>query len=183
MKKLLLILLCSPLMGFGQHTMISIDSLDLINGFSYLNNNIYDGSAFYLDEEKGKIIETYYRKGLPQVTWAYSFGNTEEYDRWFYDENGEEYDEAYGNIDPLEEEYQYTNYWENSNKKDEGTRIWGGRNYEKEINIGLRAEYYNNGIIKRVSFYEFDDEDNINRSTYISYSICFDNTGVQKECQ
>ena len=183
MKKLLLLLMIVPMIGFGQHTMISIDSLDFINGVSYLNNNRYDGSAFYIDEEEGKIIETYYTKGLPQIKWAYSVGSAEEYDRWFYDENGEEHDQAYGNIDAIEEEYQYTNYWENGNKKDEGTRIWGGRNYEKEINIGFRTEYYNNGIIKRVSFYEFDAEDNINRATYLCYSICFDKNGRQKECE
>jgi hypothetical protein len=90
MKKLLLILLCVPLIGFGQHTMIPIDSLDFINGVSYLNINSYDGSAFYINEKEGTIIEIYYTKGLPQIEWTYSVGNAEECDRWFYDENGDE---------------------------------------------------------------------------------------------
>ena len=167
----------------GQHTMIPNDSLDFINGVLYLNSNSYNGSAFYINEKEGKIIEISYWKGLPQIEWAYSDGNAEEYERWFYDENGEAWDVPYGNMDPQDEEYEYTNYWENGNKKDEGTRIWGGRNYTKEINIGFRTEYYNNGIIKRVSFYEFDTEDNINRATNLSYSICIDKNGIQKECE
>ena len=159
-----------------------IDS-ELFTGYSieiggYLAEREYDGQSY--GEYKGFVIRVY-ENGLLRVLSIYdSLGNFE--DEMYFEESGDG-NATLGNIDAIEEEYEYTNYWENGNKKDEGTRIWGGRNYEKEINIGFRTEYYNNGIIKRVSFYEFDAEDNINRATYLSYSICFDKNGRQKECE
>ena len=154
MKKLLLILLCVPLIGFGQ---TEYKKLYHDNGQLMVEGNIKDG-------KKDSIWKWYDEKGQLQAEVTYKDGKEEGWYKWF--ENGKlKYE---GNIKDGEENGIWKNYHENGQVSSEQI-------FKDGVNDGLAIWYYEDGQLQMKGY--------LKGNVFSSEPICWDREGNKIKCE